>query len=77
MSFWHYQKGSLAGWLWFAIVVIVSRAYLGPAIQAVNRQMNFWSNKKGGIASFLLWAIIIIVLIAVLILALRFLFGVI
>ncbi len=76
MSFRHYQKASLAGWLWYAILAIVSRVCLLPGMQAVNKR-NLWQNNKAGLASWLLWLIIIIVLIALLILALRFLFNVI
>jgi len=77
MSFWHNKKGSLAGWLWCAIVVIVSRAYCESVTQVVNKQMNIWHNKKGGLASWLLYAIIVIVLIIVLIIVLRYLFNII
>ena len=77
MSFHNYQKGSLAIWLWYAIVVIVSRACCEPAIQMVNKQMNIWHNKKGGLAGLLWYAIIVVVLIIILIIALRYLFGII
>ncbi len=75
MSFRYYQKGSLAGWLWCAIVVVVSRSCCALAIQVVNKKMNFWDNKKGGLAGWLWYAIVVVVLIIVLILVLRFLFN--
>ena len=77
MWFWHYKKSSLAGWLSYAIIVIVSRACYESVIQGVNKQMNIWHNKKGGLAGWLWYAIVVVVLIIVLILALRFLFGII
>jgi hypothetical protein len=77
MRFYHFNNGSLAGWLWCAIVAILSRMGCETIIQAVNKQKDFWHDKKGGIAGFLLYAIIIIVLIIVLIVVLRFLFNVI
>lgn len=64
-----YLRGSLTSWFLFAIFM--------SAMQASNEKMNIWQNKKGGLASWLLYAIIIIILLAVLILALRFLFNVI
>ena len=77
MSFGHYKKSSLSGWLSYAIIVIVSRACYESVMQVVNKQMNIWNNKKGGLAGWLWYAIIVVVLIIVLILALRFLFGII
>jgi hypothetical protein len=77
MSLWQYNKCSLAEWLWYAIIVTVSRACCEPVIQAMNKQKNIWRNKNGALAGFLLWAIIIVVLIIVLIVVLRFLLGVI
>ncbi len=76
MKFW-YSKGSLAELLWYAIIVIVSRASYEPVIQVVNKRMNIWHNKKGALAGWLLYAIIVVVLIIVLIIALRYLFGII
>ena len=75
MSFGHYKKSSLSDWLLYAIIVIVSRACYESVMQVVNKQMNIWGNKKGGLAGWLWYAIIVVVLIIVLILALRFLFG--
>jgi hypothetical protein len=77
MSFRQINNGNLGGWLWYAIIVMVSRMHCEPAIQAVNNQMNIWHNKKGSLAGFLLYAIIIVVLIIVLIIVLRYLFNVI
>jgi hypothetical protein len=77
MSFRDYQKGGLAEWLWYAIIVIASRACCEPAIQMVNKQTNFWHNQKGGIVGWFFKAIIVVVLIIILILALRFLFKII
>ncbi len=77
MTFLHYKKVSLAGWLSYAIIMIVSRACYESAIQMVNKQKNIWHNKKGALAGWLLYAIIVVVLIIILILALRFLFGII
>jgi hypothetical protein len=77
MKFWKNIKAGLAGWLWYAIVAILSRMGCETIIQAANKQKDFWHDKKGGIAGFLLYAIIIIVLIIVLIVVLRFLFNVI
>jgi hypothetical protein len=77
MSFLQIKNGSLAGWLWYAIVAIVSLAHCGSDIQVVNKQMNIWHNKKGGIAGFLLYAIVVVILIIVLIVVLRYLFNVI
>jgi hypothetical protein len=77
MSFLHAKNGSLAVWLWCAIFAIVSRAGCELVIQAVNKQMNIWDNKKGGLAGWLWYAIVVVVLIIILILALRFLFGII
>ncbi len=74
MRFLNY-KGSLAGWFSYAIIVIVSRACYESVMQVVNNQMNIWHNKKGALAGWLLYAIIVVVLIIILILALRFLFG--
>lgn len=75
MNFWHYKKSSLASFLTYAIIAIVSRAFYESVMQVVNKQMNIWHNKKGGLAGWLWYAIIVVVLIIVLILALRFLFG--
>jgi hypothetical protein len=77
MMFLNYKKGSLAGWLSYAIIVIVSRACYQSVIQVANNQMNIWHNKKGSLAGWLWYAIIVVVLIIILILALRFLFGII
>ena len=77
MMFWHYKKSSLASLLSIAIIVLVSRACYESVMQVVNKQMNIWYNKKGGLAGWLWYAIIVVVLIIVLILALRFLFGII
>jgi small-conductance mechanosensitive channel len=76
MSFRSNDNGSLADWLWCAIIVLVSRVSCESAIEMVNKQ-SIWRNKKGALAGFLLWAIIIVVLIIVLIVVLRFLLGVI
>jgi hypothetical protein len=77
MSFLHVKNGSLAVWLWSAIFAIVSSTGCESVIQAVNKQMNIWDNKKGGLAGWLWYAIVVVVLIIILILALRFLFGII
>ena len=77
MNFWHYKKSSLTGWLSYAIIVIVTRACYESVMQAANKQTNIWHNKKGALAGMLWYAIIVVVLIIVLILALRFLFGII
>ena len=77
MNFGHYNKSSLADWLSYAIILIVSRACYESVIQVVNKQMNIWHNKKGALAGMLWYAIIVVVLIIVLVLALRFLFGII
>jgi hypothetical protein len=77
MSFGQNKKSSLASWLSYAIIVIVSRACYESVIQVVNKQMNIWHNKKGALAGMLWYAIIVVVLIIVLILALRFLFRII
>jgi hypothetical protein len=77
MSFLHVKNGSLAVWLWCAISAIVSRTVCESVIQAVNKQRNIWDNKKGGLAGWLWYAIVVVVLIIVLVLALRFLFGII
>ena len=77
MNIWHNKKSSLAGLLSYAIIVIVLRTCYESVMQVVNKQMNIWHNKKGGLAGWLWYAIIVVVLIIVLILALRFLFGII
>ena len=77
MSFGQNKKSSLASWLSYAIIVIVSRVCYESVIQVVNKQMNIWHNKKGALAGMLWYAIIVVVLIIVLILALRFLFRII
>jgi hypothetical protein len=77
MSFRQINNGSLVGWLWCAIVAILSRAGCETIMQAVSKEKDFRHDKKGGIAGFLLYAIIIIVLIIVLIVVLRFLLNVI
>ena len=77
MSFWQFKKSSLASLLSYAIIVIVSRACYESVMQVVNKQMNIWHNKKGGLAGWLWYAIVVVVLIIVLVLALRFLFGII
>ena len=77
MSIWHNKKSSLASLLSYAIIVIVSRACYESVMQVVNKQMNIWHNKKGGLAGWLWYAIVVVVLIIVLVLALRFLFGII
>ena len=77
MMFWHYKKSSLAGWLSYAIIVIVLRACYESVMQVANKQMNIWNNTKGSIAGWLWYAIIVVVLIIILILALRFLFRII
>ena len=77
MGFWHYKKSSLASWLSYAIIAIISRACYESVMQVANKQLNIWHNKKGGLAGWLWYAIVVVVLIIVLILALRFLFGII
>ncbi len=77
MMFLNYKKGSLAGLLSYAIIVIVSRACYESVTQVANKQMNIWHNKKGSLAGWLWYAIVVVVLIIILILALRFLFGII
>jgi len=77
MNILHYKKSSLASLLSYAIIVILSRACYESVMQVANKQMNIWHNKKGAIAGMLWYAIIVVVLIIVLILALRFLFGII
>ena len=77
MRFWQYKKGSLASLLSYAIIAIISRACYESVMQVANKQMSIWHNKKGGLAGWLWYAIIVVVLIIVLILALRFLFGII
>jgi hypothetical protein len=77
MNIWHYKKSSLASLLSYAIIVIVSRVCYESVMQVANKQMNIWHNKKGALAGMLWYAIIVVVLIIVLILALRFLFGII
>lgn len=77
MMFWHYKKSSLASLLSYAIIAILSRACYESVMQVANKQMNIWHNKKGALAGMLWYAIIVVVLIIVLILALRFLFGII
>ncbi len=77
MVFRQINNGSLALWLWYAIVAIASSVRCDLVIQMVTKQTDFWHNRKGGIAGFLLWAIIIVVLIIVLIVVLRFLLNVI
>ncbi len=72
MSFLN-KISSLAGWLSFAIIAILSHAYS----ESANKPMDFWNNKKGGIASWILYAIVVVILIIILVLALRFLFGII
>jgi hypothetical protein len=75
MNFLNAKNDSLAVWLWCAIFATVSRTGCESVIQAVNKQMNIWGNKKGGLAGWLWYAIIVVVLIIILVLALRFLFG--
>jgi uncharacterized membrane protein len=77
MIFRQINNGSLAMWLWYAIIAFASSMRCDSVIQMANKQTDFWHNKRGGIAGFLLYAIIIIVLIIVLIVVLRFLFNVI
>ena len=77
MMFWQFKKSSLASLLSYAIIAIVSRACYESVMQVANKQMNIWHNKKGGLAGWLWYAIVVVVLIIVLILALRFLFGII
>ena len=77
MNFSHYKKSSLAGFLSYAIIVIVTRVCYESVMQVVNKEMNIWHNKKGGLAGWLWYAIVVVVLIIVLVLALRFLFGII
>ena len=77
MMFWQYKKSSLASLLSYAIIAIISRACYESVMQVANKQMNIWHNKKGAIAGMLWYAIIVVVLIIVLVLALRFLFGII
>ncbi len=77
MSFKHINKGSFAEWLWYVMVVTISRACSEPVIQTMNKQRDIWRNKKGALAGFLLYAIIVVVLIIVLIVVLRFLLVVI
>jgi hypothetical protein len=77
MNFGHYKKSSLADWLSYAIIVIVSRACYESVMQVANKQRDIWHNKKGALAGMLWYAIIVVVLIIVLVLALRFLFGII
>jgi hypothetical protein len=75
MSFGYYNKSSLASWISYAIIVIVSRACYESVMQVSNKQMSIWHNKKGALAGMLWYAIVVVVLIIILILALRFLFG--
>jgi len=77
MRFWQYNKSSLASLLSYAIIAIVSRACYESVMQVANKQMNIWHNKKGALAGMLWYAIVVVVLIIILILALRFLFGII
>jgi hypothetical protein len=71
------QKGSLAGLLWYTIIVVVSSASYKEFVQTVNREKNFWRNEKAGLAGALWYIIVVVVLIIILILALRFLFNII
>ena len=75
MMFWHYKKSRLAVLFSYAIIVMVSRACYESVMQVVNKRMNFWHNKKGGLAGWLWYAIVVVVLVIILVLALRFLFG--
>ncbi len=77
MSFWYIKNGSLASWLWCTILVIVLPAGCESIIRSVNKQTNIWQNRKGGLASWLWYVLIVIVLIILIVLALRFLFGII
>jgi hypothetical protein len=73
MNVCHIKKDSLVLWLWCAIVMSVSRLCCKSFI--VTKLMNIWHNKKGGLAGWLWYAIVVVVLVIILILALRFLFG--
>jgi hypothetical protein len=77
MNILHYKKSSLASLLSYAIIAIISRACYESVMQVANKQRNIWNNKKGGLAGWLWYAIVVVVLVIVLILALRFLFGII
>jgi hypothetical protein len=77
MRFWQHKKSSLASLLSYAIIAIISRACYESVLQVANKQMNIWHNKKGALAGMLWYAIVVVVLIIILILALRFLFGII
>jgi hypothetical protein len=77
MSFLNNQKGGLAGWLWYTLLVMVSAASFEAVRQAVNKEKNFWRNEKAGLAGALWYIIVVVVLIIILILVLRFLFNII